>query len=109
MDVAVAIYRVTRDFPKHEQYGLISQMQRAAVSIPANIAEGHARSSTKDYLRFLAIAQGSIAELETQLLLARRLEYGDPESQSEVLASLDEVGRMLRGLQLALKRKLPRK
>ena len=70
MQLAEEVYRLSQQFPKQEMYGLTSQIQRAAVSIPANIAEGHAMGSSKDFLRFLAIAQGSLAELETHLMLA---------------------------------------
>jgi four helix bundle protein len=69
------VYLLTREFPKHEVYGLSSQAQRAAVSIPANIAEGHAKDSTRDYLRHVSIAQGSLAELETHLTVAEALDY----------------------------------
>lgn len=72
---AKELYRLTENFPKEETYGLASQMKRAAVSIPSNIAEGAARNSTKEFIQFLYIALGSLAELETQLLLARELEF----------------------------------
>ncbi len=73
--LAKEVYLLTRGFPKHEVYGLSSQAQRAAVSIPANIAEGHARDSTREYLQHVSIAQGSLAELETHLILAESLNY----------------------------------
>jgi len=107
MDIAVRVYGLTAGLPKHEQYGLSSQMQRAAVSIASNIAEGHAKSFTKDYLRHLAIARGSLAELETQLMITVRLNYLDAKSVGVVLQSLDELSRMLRSLQKALRSKLP--
>jgi four helix bundle protein len=75
MDMVEEIYRLTQSFPKKEVYALSSQMQRAAVSIPANIAEGHARDSTKEFLHYISIALGSLAELETHLILAGRLSY----------------------------------
>ena len=106
MDVAQAVYVLAREFPKQEVYGLTSQMQRAAVSIPANLAEGHSRPTTKDFLRFVGIALGSLAELETHLMLAVRLEYGNPDSIAEVLLTLDDLGRMLRALQKSLRAKL---
>ncbi len=77
LEISTAVYRFTADFPKHEIYGLSSQMRCAAVSIPSNIAEGHSRGSTKDLLRFISIARGSLAELETQLLIAQNLGYGE--------------------------------
>lgn len=106
MDIAEAIYELTRDFPNQEVYGLTSQMQRAAVSVPANLAEGHTRASTKDFLRFVSIAQGSRAELETHLQLAQRLGYGDSKRIAELLMTLDELSRMLRSLQRSLRAKL---
>ena len=75
MDLVEQVYRLTATFPRHEVYGLASQMQRAAVSIPSNIAEGHTREHSKEYLQHVAIAQGSLAELQTQLEIAHRLDY----------------------------------
>ena len=106
IDAAEQVYRLTSIFPKRETYGLCSQMERSATSIPANIAEGHARESTKDYLRYLSIAQGSRAELETHLILAGRLHYGEKEQINRLLEQVEEIGRMLRGLQRSLKAKL---
>jgi four helix bundle protein len=102
MAVAKAVYELTSVFPKTEIYALSSQLQRAAVSIPSNIAEGHARQSPGDFARYLSIAMGSAAELETQLLLAQELGYTTPERVSKLLESSAEVGRMLRGLQKSL-------
>ncbi|HEV2972861.1 MAG TPA: four helix bundle protein [Pirellulales bacterium] len=106
MDVAEETYRLTSPFPKHELYGLCSQMQRAAVSIPSNIAEGHARDSTREFLHHISITFGSIAELETQLLLSNRLDYLAKPKLDEVMPQIDRVGRMLGGLQRSLKAKL---
>jgi four helix bundle protein len=78
MEMAKAVYRLTQAFPKEEIYGLRSQMRRAAVSIPSNIAEGHGRLGTREYRQFLGIARGSNFELQTQLEIARSLGYGDP-------------------------------
>jgi four helix bundle protein len=106
MDVVEQVYRLTQNFPKQEVYGLTSQIQRAAVSLPSNIAEGHARDSTKEFLYHLSIALGSLAELETQLILAKRLAYLEKQDLNVVLLKTNETGRMLRGLQKALKAKL---
>ncbi len=106
MDLAEQVYCLTESFPKYELYRLSSQMQRAAVSIPSNIAEGHARESTKEFLHYLSIALGSLAELETQLILAQRRTYIDREKLQATLGKTDETGKMLRGLQKSLKAKL---
>ena len=106
MDVAEAAYRLTSKFPKHEIYGLTSQIQRAATSVPANIAEGHARETTKDFLRFLSIAQGSLAELETHLMLAQRFAYVDENELERIMQLTDETGKIIRGLQRSLKSRL---
>ena len=100
------VYQITSTFPNKETYALANQLQRAAFSIPSNIAEGHARSSTKDYLRFISIAMGSLAELETQLELSARLGYIDQPKLGELLAVADELGRMLQGLRRSLQSKL---
>lgn len=98
MDLVVEIYRICKFLPKEENYGLSDQMRRSVVSIASNIAEGQARDSKKDFIRFLSIAQGSKAELETQIEICRRIKYiPDNELQkSENLAS--ETGKMLRNL-----------
>ncbi len=100
------VYRLTGTFPKHELYGLASQMQRAAVSIPSNIAEGHERVSTKEFLHHLSIAHGSRAELETQLFVCEQLSYADTEVTAKLVSRLEEVGKMLRAMQKSLKAKL---
>ena len=105
MVLVECIYLATASFPKEEIYGLTSQIRRAAVSIPSNIAEGQSRHSTKEFLRFLSIALGSRSEVETQLLIASRLRYISPETTSELIADLDEVGRLLRGLVSSLRQR----
>jgi four helix bundle protein len=109
MDLVIEIYNLTREFPKHEMYGLSSQMQRAAVSIPANIAEGYDRDSTKEYLRFVAIAIGSLAELETLLAIAQRLKYLDGTPYESFRGKCQSLGKMLRNLQRALRARQSRK
>jgi len=106
MQLAEEIFRLSRASPKHATYGLNSQIQRAAVSIPANIAEGHAMGSTRDFLRFLAIAQGSLAELETHLMLAERIGYGNANGIGEVLSQCSQEARMLRSLRKSVRRRL---
>ncbi len=106
MNLALECYQLASSFPKHERFGLANQLQRAAISVPANIAEGHAREHTRDFLRFLSIAAGSVAELETHLIIAVRLGYQASDQMQQTLNKADEVGRMLRGLQKALHAKL---
>jgi four helix bundle protein len=106
MDVASDVYKLTASFPKYEVYGLSSQVQRAAVSVPSNIAEGSSRNSTKEFLHHISIAVGSLAEMETQLLLAARLNYGNAQEIDDALARCAEVGKMLRGLQRSLRTRL---
>lgn len=102
MDLAESVYTTTRTWPKEELYGLTSQIRRATVSIPSNIAEGHGRVSTKEYLHHLSIARGSLLELETQILLAERLEYSPKQVTHELLARADEISRMLMRLYQSL-------
>lgn len=106
IDLTANIYALTSSFPKSELFGLSSQIQRATVSVPSNIAEGHARDSTKEYLRFISIALGSQAEVETQLVIANKLLFLNNEILGELLGKTGEIGRMLRGLQKSLKAKL---
>ena len=96
--LAMDIYKLTRFFPPEEIYGLISQMRRAAVSIPSNISEGFNRFHNKEYRRFLYIALGSCAELETQLEIAYELEYFKVEERDKILEHIDHETRMLRNL-----------
>ena len=106
MDIAVCIYQLTRNFPKTENYGLCSQMQRAATSIPANIAEGRGRQHTKEFIHFLSIARGSLAELETYVLLSTRLEYISNHQADDLLPRTEEVNRMIVSLQRALAKRI---
>jgi four helix bundle protein len=96
MDLTVEIYRATTGFPRHEAYGLISQMQRAAVSVPSNIAEGKGHRSDPEFVRFLFHARGSLLELQTQLLIARRLQYLSEEKADELCRSGDSIARGLK-------------
>lgn len=104
-DLAVECYRLTSSLPKFEVYGLGSQIQRSAVSIPANIAEGHGRDHLGDYLHHLSIANGSLMELETHLLIANRIGYLPGADFEAVLSRTSEVGRMLAGLTSALRKR----
>jgi four helix bundle protein len=108
MQLAEDVYRLTAKFPPDEKFGLTSQLRRATASIPANIAEGHARSSTKDFLRHLSIAIGSLAEVTTFVELAQRLGFVDSLTANRLLESMQEERRMLRGLQASLRRKITR-
>jgi len=95
MDLVVAVYSLTEQFPKSEAYGLTAQMRRCAISIPSNIAEGRRRGSRKDYRQFLIVAYASGAELETQIEIAKRLSFGANLDYRKVGSLLDEVMRML--------------
>ena len=105
MDFVVEVYRSTEAFPKEEKFGLTSQIRRAAVSVPANIAEGAARNSAKEFIHFLSNAQGSASELETELTIAYRLGYLAQGRYSELSTTLGKIGRMITGLSQHLKRK----
>lgn len=98
VEFVVRLYRVTNKFPKEEKFGLTSQIRRAAVSVPANIAEGAGRQSPKEFLYFLSNAQGSASELATELLIAYRLDYLTAADYSDVNDELDQIGRMIVGL-----------
>jgi len=105
MGMSLAIFALTEAFPMHERFGLSAQMRRAAISVPSNIAEGHARG-TRAYLQFLLIASGSNAELDTQLILARALKMGNPQKLDEASQLSEEVGRLLNALIGRLREKL---
>jgi len=95
VQLSVAVYKLTAGFPREEVYGISSQMRRASVSIASNIAEGWGRQTRRDFKAFLAISRGSNMELQTQLLIARELSFGQPETLERVTALSDEVGKML--------------
>jgi len=105
MQLVTEIYRVSQNFPKEELFGLMSQIRRAAVSVPSNIAEGHGKLSRKEYQHFLGHARGSLAEVETQMMIAQNLGYLNAEVVSRILDLSAEVGRILNGLLASLKSK----
>lgn len=94
-EIAAKSFKLTASFPKEEKYGITSQITRAAVSIPSNIAEGSSRSSEKDYNRFIEIALGSTFELETQLLISQAVSFGDNNLSAKILSDLNEEQKML--------------
>jgi len=98
VEFVISVYAVTKSFPSDERFGLTSQIRRASVSIPANIAEGAARKTTKEFLQFLSIAQGSSSEVETELLIAFRLGYISEEDYGKLIIEIESIGRMLVGL-----------
>jgi four helix bundle protein len=104
MDLVVGVYALTAKFPQSEQYGLVSQLRRAAVSVPSNIAEGAARNGSKEFLHFLGIASGSLSELDTLIDLARQLGY--VENTEDLNAKVDEVSGLVMGLASSIRRKL---
>src|SRR5438105_12747151 len=106
MDLVVECYSAAQRFPRSEAYGLVTQLQRAAVSIPANIAEGQGRNHTREFINHLSIAYGSLMEVETHLQIAARLNYIDEQDLDKVLLQTNEIGRMLNGLMQSLNRKL---
>ena len=95
MDLVETVYRLTGSFPSMEQWGLVSQMRRAAISVPSNIAEGYGRQATGEYRYHLSIGRGSLLELETQVLLAKRLRYLQPADADSVLNEIEEISRMI--------------
>ncbi len=105
MDLVVKVYENSRIWPKEEIYGLTSQARRAAVSVPSNIAEGSSKRTTGEYLQSLGHAKGSLAELETQTILASRLGFQSESKSVEILTACDEIGRMLSGLVKSLSSK----
>ncbi len=103
MELVAMIYDATDRFPSNEQFGLVSQLRRAAVSVPSNIAEGKAHYSNRDFVRFLRHARGSLAEIETQVLIAQQRQFVSGEVTAKLTQKLDELGRILSGLIKSLK------
>ena len=105
MRLAKRIYQVTNRFPTDERFGLTNQLRRAAVSVPSNLAEGHARFGAGEFSRFISITMGSVAELETQILLSNDLGYVEGATAEELLSELDGIGKMLRGPAKSIQRR----
>lgn len=108
IDLVDKIYDFTDSFPRHEQYGLTSQLRRAVVSVPSNIAEGNGRRTTPDYIRFLHHSYGSLMEVDTQVHIATRRSYIAPNDESRIIELLSEIGRMVNGLINSLERRINR-
>ena len=104
IEIVKNIYQITNKFPNSEIYGLTSQLRRSAISIPSNIAEGQGRNSSKEFRQFLGIALGSLAELETQLIIAKEIEYLTGENLIPLLTDLDVIRKMIKALASSLKR-----
>lgn len=104
VSLAIRVYQVTRTFPAEEKYGLCAQIQRAAISIPANVAEGWGRGSRKEYVQFLTVARGSLMELETHLFIAEGLEYITDEQLGALQRETADIGMMLNRLMQSLRR-----
>ncbi|MGB7623641.1 MAG: four helix bundle protein [Terriglobia bacterium] len=102
MDLTSEVYSVTKCFPKDEIYGLTSQLRRAAVSVPSNIAEGQGRKSTSEFLHHLSIAYGSLLEMETQVMIAERLAYLEQQVVASLMTRTSEVGKLINGLSKSL-------
>jgi len=106
MDLVRSVYELTKKFPNEERFGLSSQVRRAAVSVPSNIAEGQGRNSTKEFLRHLSISYGSLMETETQILIAEMQAYVTADECESLLLRSAEIGRMINGLAHSLEKKL---
>jgi four helix bundle protein len=107
ISLAKTIYKLTVEFPPEEKFGLISQMRRAAVSVPSNIAEGQARNTTGEFIQFISHAEGSLAELDTQLILAVELGFATADKIKSCANSIDELRRMLNGLRRVISGQKP--
>jgi four helix bundle protein len=108
IDLTDAVYATSDRWPKEERYALTNQIRRAAVSVPSNIAEGNGRRTTKDYLRFLDMAFGSLMEVDTQVCIATRRNYITAEQESDLLTFIERIGKMLNALMSSLERKMAR-
>jgi four helix bundle protein len=106
MDLVQQVYKATKHFPREEMYGLTSQLRRAAVSVPSNIAEGQGRKTTNEFVHRLAIAYGSLMEVETQLLIAERLRYLGTGDIARLMDQAGEVGRVINGLSASLSKRV---
>ncbi|MFH1563879.1 MAG: four helix bundle protein [Nitrospirota bacterium] len=104
--LVISVYKLTTQYPPEEKYGLVSQMRRATVSIPSNIAEGVARKTTKEYIQFLYISRGSLSELDTHLEISQQIGYINSEQYKDMIDEMDEISRMLSGLIKALEKRL---
>jgi four helix bundle protein len=104
--LVTSVYTITKTFPIDEKFGIVSQINRAVISIPANIAEGWGRESSKNYLQFLRISRGSLMEVETLLLISRNLNFISEQSYVEVNQQIDEVGKILQGLIKSVQQKI---
>ncbi|MBP8911433.1 MAG: four helix bundle protein [Phycisphaerae bacterium] len=105
MELVELVYSETKKFPREEVYALTSQLRRAAVSVPSNIAEGQGRTSSREFLNFLSMAYGSLREIETQIIIAERLGYMSEGKARSILELSGEVGRLINGLSSSLKRR----
>lgn len=106
MDLVTSVYELTSKFPDQEKFGLVSQLRRAAVSIPSNVAEGYGRGRPQEYLRFLKISRGSLCEVETQLLLSQRLGYVNQQKGGSLQEQIDAVAKVLSGLIGSMERRV---
>jgi four helix bundle protein len=106
MDLAVALYELTRSFPKDELYGLTAQLRRAGTSVPANIAEGHGREHTRSFIQFLRVSQGSLKEVETHLYLSERIGLVTTDTLTQLIERCDSLGRRLRALIRSLEERI---
>lgn len=106
MDLVLELYRVTKHYPKEEVYGMISQMKRAAVSVPSNISEGAARKHPKEFIRFLQISSGSLSELETQVIISKQLSWLTEQDYLKIIGMINTIRAQLTGLERALQNKI---